>query len=362
MPRAVDYYAARSRLDSVFAAAEADFASGQISTVPVDIARATEQLMRSATQAYREVLVGCCLARILDPQIDIHLPYASQGENAYNGRTLDETVVNPFLQSHEVPASRGPFLSVFRRSVSFGPDTRAGVRDKIGFDALLGFIDALSLADSTTAEVYLRHLLVAFVRLRDASDIALLHVQRLSLEQYETLLAQLLQAPSGGRFPVLLTVAMFQTIREAFKLDWEIDWQGINVADRASEVAGDITISSEGSAILTVEVTDRPIDRARVEATFSNKVLRRNLTDYIFFHGEAVPATEARVLVRRYFGQGHDINFVPVRQWLLDALVTVGARHRPAFTMHFVDLLRDKDVPASMKLAWNDNVRSLLDV
>ena len=216
--------------------------------------------------------------------------------------------------------------------------------------------------NSTTAEAYLRYLLVAFVRLRDASDIALLHVQRLSLEQYETLLAQLLQVPSGGRFPVLLTVAMFQTIQEAFKLDWEIDWQGINVADRASEVAGDITISSEGSAILTVEVTDRPIDRARVEATFSNKVLRRNLTDYIFFHGEALPATEARVLVRRYFGQGHDINFVPVRQWLLDALVTVGARHRPAFTAHFLDLLRDKDVPASMKLAWNDNVRSLLDV
>ena len=75
-----------------------------------------------------------------------------------------------------------------------------------------------------------------------------------------------------------------------------------------------------------------------------------------------MPATEARVLVRRYFGQGHDINFVPVRQWLLDGLVTVGARHRPAFTAHFLDLLRDKDVPASMKLAWNDNVRSLLDV
>ena len=183
MPRALDYHAARSRLELDIRRGRDRFGNWAISTVPVDIARATEQLMRSATQAYRDVLVGCCLARILDPQIDIHLPYASQGNNAYNGRTLDETVVNPFLQSHEVPASRGPFLSVFRRSVSFGPDTRAGVQDKIGLDALLGFIDALSLADATTAEAYLRHLLVAFVRLRDASDIALLHVQRLSLEQ-----------------------------------------------------------------------------------------------------------------------------------------------------------------------------------
>ena len=59
--------------------------------------------------------------------------------------------------------------------------------------------------------------------------------------------------PSGGRFPVLLTVAMFQTIREAFGLDWEIDWQGIDVADRASEVGGDITIRSGGAATLAVE-------------------------------------------------------------------------------------------------------------
>jgi hypothetical protein len=32
------------------------------------------------------------------------------------------------------------------------------------------------------------------------SSVALLHVQKLSLEQFETLLGQLLQVPSGGRF------------------------------------------------------------------------------------------------------------------------------------------------------------------
>ena len=154
---------------------------------------------------------------------------------------------------------------------------------------------------------------------------------------------------------------MFQTIREAFGLDWEIDWQGINVADRASEVGGDITIRSGGATTLAVEVTDRPIDRARVEATFTSKVLRHNLTDYIFFHGDAAPAADALILARRYFGQGHDMNFVSIRQWLVDALVTVGSRHRPTFTVRLLDLLRDKDVPATMKLAWNEKVRALLD-
>lgn len=362
MARPIDYSAAGSLLEAVFAAAEADFAAGRLHDVPAELAKATDQLMSSATQAYREVLVGCCLARILDPLIDVHLPYVNQGDAAYNGRTLDESIVNPFLQGHEVPASRGPFLSVFRRSVAFTPDIRSGLRDKAGFDALLVFIQALTEADATTAQDYLRYLLTAFVRLRNASNVTLLHVQKLSLEQYEVLLGQLLQVPSGGRFPVLLAVAMFQTIRQCFELDWEIEWQGINVADRASDVGGDITIRSDGSTILAVEVTERPIDRARVEATFNNKVLPQRVTDYLFFHGDSGPAPEARSLARRYFGHGHDINFLPVREWLVHSLATIGARCRPDFTVHVLALLRGRDVPASMKLAWNDKLRGLLDL
>ena len=64
MPRTLDYPAAESQLETEFIAAEPNVASGQALPIPEDIAKATEQLMRSATQAYREVLIGCCLARI----------------------------------------------------------------------------------------------------------------------------------------------------------------------------------------------------------------------------------------------------------------------------------------------------------
>ncbi len=361
MSRAIDYEAARETLQAAFALAETDFASGSRAAVPPDLAQAVEQLMKSGTQAYREVLIGCCLARILDTQIDIRLPYANQGDVAYNGRSLDEFVVNPFLQQHRIPSSRGPFLSVFRRSVTFTPEIRGGLRDKVGFDALLTFISALSDVEPRIASSYLRHLLTGFVALREASNIPLAHVQRLSIEQYETLLARLLQVPSGGRFPVILAVAMFQTVRKSFDLDWQIEWQGINVADRASDVGGDITVRSEGAVVLSIEVTERPIDRARVEAIFNNKVLTHRLTDYIFFHGEVAPTSEARLLARRYFGQGHDISFVPIRQWLAYSLVTVGTRNRPEFTAQVIALLGEADIPASLKLAWNEEIRRLLD-
>lgn len=220
MPRPIDYAAAADLLETGFAAAEATFALGTIPAVTPDMVAAVDQLMRSGTQAYREVLVGCCLARCLDPQIDVHLPYANQGDRAYNGRSLDEAVVNPFMQAHEIPASRGPFLSVFRRSVTFAPVTRAGLRDKAGFDALLWFIDALAVGDPASAKDYLYYLLFAFVRLRDAANITLLQVQRLSLEQYDLLLKKLLQVPSGGRFPVMLAVAMLHAFKQTYSLDW----------------------------------------------------------------------------------------------------------------------------------------------
>jgi hypothetical protein len=202
---------------------------------------------------------------------------------------------------------------VFRRSVTFVPDIRGGLRDKVGYDAMLVFVDLLALPDAEIARACLRALLGGFLRLRDAANVALVHVQRLSQDQYEWLLTELLKVPSGGRFSVILAIAMFQTIQSAFALDWQIEWQGINVADRASDTGGDITIRSGNTVILSVEVTERPIDRARVEATFNTKVLMHHLTDYLFLHGDALPASDAKDLARRYFGQGHEINFLPVK-------------------------------------------------
>ncbi|CAH0313495.1 restriction endonuclease, SacI family [Roseomonas sp. CECT 9278] len=360
MARPIIYKDAAALLAAIFMEAESDFAAATPPVVPDVLAAATERLLASNTQAYREVLIGCALARLSDDQIDVRLPYVNQGDAAYNGRTLDEQVVNPFLHEHEVPSSKGPFLSVFRRSVGFAPETREGLRDKLGFDALLVFLEHLRAADAATARMYLRFLLHGLVKLRDAANVTLLHVQRLSVEQYEILIGGLLQVPSGGRLPVLLAVAMFQTLNQCFSLNWSIEWQGINVADRASDVGGDITIKSGSELILAVEVTERPIDRARVQSTFSTKVLRHGISDYLFFFAAATPTPDARALARQYLGQGHDISFLPVKDWLVSTLGTIGPRCRAEFTVLFIAQLNSTDVPASLKLAWNEHIRRLV--
>jgi hypothetical protein len=322
---------------------------------------AAEVLFASPAQSYREALLGCGLARLLDQSINIRHPYISHGSDAFNGRTLDEQVVNPFLHDRMIPASKGPYLATFRRSVRFVPDTAQGLRDKKGYEAFLDYLSAFEQATSDEdIAILLRYLLYRFAALRDASNIPLARIVRLSLDQYEHLVDGLLNIPSGGLLPVLLTVAMFNTIRRCFNLDWEVGWQGINVADRASGASGDITIRQGGRILLAVEVTERPVDRSRVVATFNTKISPHGIEDYLFFSTTNVPGAEVRTVAMQYFAQGHDVSFLQVKPWLVNSLGTLGARYRTIFTTEFLALMDNSGVPAVLKVGWNDLIKTLL--
>jgi hypothetical protein len=307
------------------------------------------------------VLLGCGLARILDPAVNLRHPYVNQGEDAFNGRTLDEKVVNPFLQDRMVPCSKGPYLASFRRNVKFVPETALGLRDKAGYDALLTFLGALENAKPAEAKSLIRYLLCRFVELRNMSRVPLSKISRLSLEQYSMLLKELLQAQSGGLIPVLLVIAMLRTVDACFGLHWKIEFHGINVSDKASGAGGDITVIKNGETLLAIEVTERPIGKSRVVSTFNTKVIRAGIQDYLFVYSNAIPTEDARTAARAYFSQGHEINFVQVTEWVLNNLATLGSRCRSVFTKEMLSLLDGREVPATLKLVWNDAVRKLVD-
>lgn len=361
MGRLIDYKSAREILQTSFEEAEGNFRERIAPEVPEEIDRAIAALFSSRTQSYREALIGCALARMIDQDIDIRLPYMNQGNDAFNGRTLDERVVNPFLHEKQIPCSRGPFLAAFRRNVRFEPETERGLRDREGFRQMLVFIEHLRAADSESARALLHRLLRGFVELRDASEIALTRIARLSVEQHEVLLDGLLATPSGGRMPVLFVVAMLRTLSECYGMGWQIEWQGINVADAASGASGDVTVRRGGEVVLAVEVTERTVDRARVIATFRAKIGPQGLDDYLFFFSGPAPENGARAMARQYFAAGHEINFVNVRDWIVTTLTTIGPRCRALFAERFLELLGDRAVPAALKLAWNDRIAAILE-
>jgi hypothetical protein len=352
----LDYDHARAILEQTFAAVEAELVQGRpIAAIPDAVAAACAVIFQSETQSFREVLLGCVVAKILDRRVNVRQPYARQGLRAFGARGLDERVINPFLQEHQIPASRGAYLAVFRRSVQFVPATRGGLRDQKGYDAFLVVLEYLErMADDARLDALLRFVLRRFAELREAAQVTIQRLQRLSLLQYDALIGGLLATASGGRFPVLLVQAMVLAMKDAFGLDWEIVSQGINVADRPAGVGGDITIARNGTPLLVIEVTEQPVDRARLVATFRTKIAPAALADYLFVQRAAEIPAGVLQQAQQYFAQGHEVNFVEVRRWVLDVLATVGREGRNAFLRRLQDLIDSPEIPRVLKAAWND--------
>jgi hypothetical protein len=220
----IDYAIARTTLAELFVATEAEYNERRPIAVEDEVSAASETVFRSASQGYREALLGCAIARLLDATSNIRFPYIQQGDNAYNGRTLDEEVINPLLVEKMIPCSRGPYLSMFRRDFKFIDEKVHGVRDKTSFRACLGYIAFLEQADEQRVEVLIKHLIQRFLELRERENVPIFRIARLSVEQFKVVFDDMLQVPSGGFIPMMFTIAMIKTIKECYRL------AGVNTA------------------------------------------------------------------------------------------------------------------------------------
>jgi SacI restriction endonuclease len=358
----IDNAAARKLLNEVFEEVDNEFQRRSQYAIEPNFDQSLSVLFKSNTQAYRETLVGSILARIQDRSISLSLPYAKLDDNAYNGRDLDEAVVNPFLKAKQIPSSKGPFLSVFRRSVRFVDATESGLRDKKGYRAFLTILRHIqSINSDQELRGLLRVLLYRFLALREASRIEIAKVERLSIPQYTDLIDGLLSIRSGGRFPVFIVVAVLRALGQTLCVPWKIEFQGINVADAPGQAAGDITVSLNGRIFMAAEVTERDVDKSRVASTFASKIAPGGIRDYLFFVRvkKTSPDEDAMRQAQQYFVQGHEVNFVDVRLWALHVLATIGAGGRHQFNVELEDLLNGEDVPRKMKVAWNDHIQNL---
>lgn len=362
MPHRIKISEAIELLRESFELAEEDYQEKAATVFPEDVVKATGRLFTSETQAYREALVGCAIARVVNQEIDIRLPATADGENAFSGRSLADNVITPFLRERAIPISASPYLSALRGGAKFmkGGEPRIQ-RDQAGFDALVSAVDYLRTLPTGEAKNYLRYLLRQFVELRESCSITLKRIAKPHLEQLARLIEGMLTVKSGGRIPAILATALFQTISECHDLGWEIEFQGINVADKFSGAVGDITIRKGGAIILGVEVTERPIDQARVTLTFNQKISPSGLTDYLFVT-TAKPEKEAIDAARSYTGVGHEVNFVPLAAWLIHNLSTVGSTCRAMFQSKVIDLISAQSTSADLRVAWNNKMDEALGV
>jgi hypothetical protein len=286
----------------------------------------------------------------MDSSVNIRLPYVSHGGGSFNGRSLDEHAVNPFLQEQQLPCSKGPYLATFRRGVKFLPETAEGLRDRDGYAAMMNLLKAIEgCASKEETEAFIVCLLQRFIVLRNAADIPLARPGRLSIEQYRQLLTKLVHCRSGGLLPVLIAVAFFQTLAERCSLAWEISWQGINVADSATGAEGDVTIKEGGKTLLAVEITERPLDDRRIVSTFNTKIILNDVREHLFVFTGVGPDDTARSAAHGLFAQGYEINFANVVELIGNNFLAMPANAREIFAGKMLALLWPRDIPAGIK-------------
>ncbi len=347
---ALDYSEAARVLESAFQGVDGQSVDVPFIDAPALLA-SLELVFASKTGSYREALLGVVLATIVAPDADVTKPYVSQGADAFNGRTLDERVVNPFLGSVRIPRTSGPYLNVFRRQVQFTAATTDKVRDKKGFAAMLAIVDAVQGADSIFRMQLLNECLRRFAVLRDAATVAVERVERLSFDQWRALVEQLLATQSGGLLPVVLVQAGLESLGLLTGGTWRVMTQGINEADAARGAGGDITTRAGQQVLDVLEITERPIGAERVSSTFQNKMMPNGLRDYQFIAPTATVSPQAKLEAERYLAQGHEVEFADTFGWLSSLLVVLGPRGRRLFMNRLVELLGP--VPTRIRIAWN---------
>jgi len=110
---------------------------------------------------------------------------------------------------------------------------------------------------------------------------------------------------------------------------------------------------------MAIEVTERPVDQARVVSTFRTKIAPAGITDYIFLVNLDLIEDAAIRQAEQYFAQGHEVNFVDIRGWILNCLVTIGQRGRDAFNAHLQEALSAASTPQQIKAAWNSAIAAI---
>jgi hypothetical protein len=108
-------------------------------------------------------------------------------------------------------------------------------------------------------------------------------------------------------------------------------------------------------------VTEREISRERVTTIFTTKIAPAGISDYLFIYSDLIPGDQAKKQAYSYFAQGHDINFLSLREWLIHNLATVGAICRKHWIREMLDLLRDRTVSADIKVSWNNCVQHVVE-
>ncbi len=351
----MNFHAAREWLDAKWREALDD--EGHEAYPEVD------QITNSSVKSIRYAIFTQLLGKIADPNRNIlALQQKDDGEGSWDARSFAKNVIVPWdADNHGVlGASSDPYASkpLRRTKLSRGMDN---VRNSGDWDALVRFLEPFESAAPEDIRRAFGRVMASLARLLAEQQIAYPIPQRISLMQLNDMLEAFLAESSGGLRPLGVAAALFRIIGDGFSLFDDVQSQGINEADSASGMPGDIMCRKDGELCLVVEVKDQNLTLADAQSsTRKAKQTGAGLTDLLF----AVPATrkadqgDISELLKRNFAAGLNIYVAQIQSLSYHVLVLLTEEWRTRFIREICAEL-DRRQEQSARKAWHDLLLNL---
>ena len=231
-----------------------------------------DALVNSKVVAVRYALVTQLLGKIADRSRDLRAVQLADGSaGAWDARSFATAVIVPWVAANQqvLGTSPEPYASKPLRRERLELDM-PNVRDQADWNALVALFDHLSLAGADEVKETFRRVLRSLVRRLATQTFNYAIPQRISLHRLQTILEGFLSTASGGLRPQAITTALMRTVGDALSLFSKVEAQGINEADAAAGVPGDVLCYRREDSeriCLVVEVKDMDLTLGHVNAT-----------------------------------------------------------------------------------------------
>ncbi|MGI9311054.1 MAG: restriction endonuclease, SacI family [bacterium] len=266
-----------------------------------------DALVNSDVVSIRYALVTQLLGKIADSSRNLlALQLAAGKDGAWDARSFSTNIVVPWvIENHQVlGTSMEPYASKPLRRERLG-QKMPNVRAKEEWQELVALFVRLENSPSRELHHTFRRVLRSLVRRLNAQQFRYPIPQRISMAQLEEILDCFLSIRSGGLRLLVIAVALFTILGKSFSLFSRIRSQGVNEADAASGMPGDIMCYDDNDTLqLVVEVKDQNLTLTHIEAsTLKAKTSGEKLANLLF----AAPGIHQR--------DAKDIAGIRQREW-----------------------------------------------
>lgn len=309
----------------------------------------------SIRYAFLTQLVG----KLADPERDLLcLQKQDAAAGKWDPRSFCTKTIVPWVQENQnvLGTSTDPYVSKPLRRPRLDEDM-GSLRYRLEWEALVDLLESVQQAgDSASVERMVVRCLESVARRLRRQTFEYPVPHRISLDQLVELIVDYLAEPSGGLRPQALATALFRVLGDALGLFEEVTGQGLNEADAATGMPGDIVCrDTEGSPVLAVEVKDRTVGLTDLRMAIT-KARNSSLHSFLFAAPGLVDSQKMVIdtMIAEEWSKGINVYHVPLEDLVRTVFVLLDEAWRTKLLAEIGAELDSRGAPLRAREGWRD--------